>query len=520
MIPATLRSDRAATIAAVIVLLVALPLLLVWGDGMWFFLDEWSFLANRRLPSMDGFLADHNGHWVTLPLVAYRVNYELFGLNTYLPYQLLVVLAHLTVAGLVHLTMRRIGVRAWLATALMVGFVFYGAGWGNIIFGFQITLNGSVIAGLVQCLLAGHDGAWSRRDTVGVGVAILGLMTSAVFPALAVGVGVLVLARGRGLRIAAGHTVPPALVFILWFVTYGGAAESDPHPWRMVQFLYHMVFGALEGLGQGTVGGIILAVVLAAGGIRAGRDRTTIPAGPAFAFVAGLFTAVVVFGLLTGYSRAGADVDIEATASQGRYLHVSMALLLPIVGLGVQQLWEWRRPLVLVPLVVIAVALPDATDQIRNRPPFATGNADQVATIAHSDLIDQVPDGFEPIPFQDLRAAWLADAAAAGDIPEPSAAVTPQTQLTADASLALVIAPTADGPPCEPTEGRIARTVVPGTRIVVAGAARVFLTDGDVRSRPRTVPAGSTIDVQAGPVDVLVSGQGDTPLRACVAGSG
>ncbi|MDG2025819.1 MAG: hypothetical protein P8J50_01790 [Acidimicrobiales bacterium] len=508
-----LTSERAGTIAALVVFLAALPTLLVWGDGVWYFLDEWSFLANRKLPSMEGFFGDHNGHWVTLPLIAYRINFELFGLHTYFPHQLLVVLAHLTVAGLGHMIMRRMGVKAWLAIALMVGFVFYGAGWDNIVFGFQITLNGSVIAGLVQMLMADHDGPWSRRDSAGLGVAILGLMTSAVFPAVAVGVGAFVLVRRRDWRIAARHTVVPGVVFVVWFLTYGGASESDPHPWRMVQFAHHMVSGALEGLSQGSRGGGILGAILIVGWWRAAAARRVDQHASQFAYVVGLTTAVLVFGLLTDYNRAVAGGDIEGVASFGRYLHVSMGLMLPILGLGVAQLWEWRRPLVLVPLVVIALALPDATDQIRNRPPFGTGHPDQVAAPAQSEFIDQVPESFKPI--HEVRASWIIDADAAGDIPDVSSGFSVAGQLNADASLALVTGPTHELL-CEPAVGRISQTIEAGTQIFVDSAARVMITQGDVRSFPMQVAAGSTVTTQAGPVDVLVIGAGDADLSACV----
>lgn len=515
----TIRSEKAGTIAGLALLLVALPTLLVWGDGQWFFLDEWSFLANRKLPSLEGFLGDHNGHWVTLPLIAYRVNFELFGLHTYLPYQLLVVLSHLTVAGLGHVIMRRMGVRAWLATAIMIGFVFYGAGYGNILFGFQITLNGSVIAGLVQMLCADHDGPWATRDRIGVGVALLGLMTSAVFPAVAIGVGVFVLLRRKDWRIAARHTVIPAVVFVLWYLVYGSSSGSEPSLWPMAQFVFHAIMGSFEGLAQGMAGGIALALVAAVGMLTAWQHRRDNERIRQVAYPAGLAAAALAFTALTAFSRSGIaaelGVDVADVAKSGRYIYVVAALLVPITALGAQRLAQWWRPLALIPVVLVALALPDATRELRERSPFANGNPDQIATLAHSDLIDQVPDGFMPLAIQDVRAGWLARAAAAGDIPDPSDDVTPTMQLNADAALALVSEPTTDLT-CETAEGPIEARVPAGTRILVESPALMALTDGDLVSRERPVAAGSTITVQAGPVDVRVWGQGETTLVACM----
>jgi hypothetical protein len=509
------KTERAGVVALVVILVAAFPILLTWGDGQWFGQDEWSFIANRKLPTVDGLLAAHNGHWVTIPLVLFRLNFELFGLNSYVPYQILVILAHLTIAALAHTIMRRAGVRAWLATALIVGFVFYGAGWGNILFAFQITLDGSVIAGLFQFVMADHDGKWSRRDTIGVSVAVLGLMTSAVMPAMSVAVGAFVLLR-RGWRIAAGHTVPPAVIFIAWYIGFGGSEASDPQASRIVRFMYHMVRATFEGLGRSTPGGLALALIaaLGVGGAVAAWRRTgdLVP----LAIPAGLLTGVLVFSFLTGFNRSGFGADVAAVAGQGRYIYVCAALLLPIVAMGAQQLWEWRRALVVVPLALIALGLPANIDSLRNRGPFTTGNRDQVTTLAHSELLPQVPGDLRPLPFQDVRAAWLLKAVADGDMPDPPDDMPTRAKLNIDAALALVEEDTST-PACDPVEGRIAQTVHRGDRIVVGGPVQLLLAEGDGRSTPRDYDTGTTVRIQAGPVDIVIRGVGETLPVACVA---
>jgi hypothetical protein len=510
-----LRTERAGVVALFVVLVVALPILLVWGDGQWFGQDEWSFLANRKLPTVDGLFAAHNGHWVTIPLVLFRLNFELFGLNSYLPYQFLVVLAHLTVAGLVHTIMRRVGVRAWIATALIVGFVFYGAGWGNILFAFQITLDGSVIAGLFQFVMADHDGRWSRRDTVGVSVAILGLMTSAVMPAMSIAVGTFVLLR-RGWRIAAGHTLPPAVVFLIWYIGFGSSDAADPQAWRIVRFMYHMVRATFEGLGRSAPAGAALALVALVGvGAAVAKWWRTGDVHP-LAIPVGLITGVLAFSSLTGFSRSGIVPDVAANASQGRYLYVCAALLLPLVAMGAQTLWEWRKPLVVVPIVLMAIGLPANIDSLRNRGPFTTGNRDQVTALAYSELLPQVPGDLRPFPFQDVRAAWLLKAVEDGDMPAPPDDLTVRAKLNIDAMLALAPEVTTS-PTCDPVEGRIVQTVQRGDQIVIGGPVQILLTEGDGRSTPRDYGAGTTVRIQAGPVDVVVRGVGDVVPVACVA---
>ena len=54
-------------------LLVAWPVIVLGlADYMWFFRDDWSFIAERDL-SFDDLFEPHNAHWTTVPLVAFRV---------------------------------------------------------------------------------------------------------------------------------------------------------------------------------------------------------------------------------------------------------------------------------------------------------------------------------------------------------------------------------------------------------------------------------------------------------------
>jgi hypothetical protein len=162
-------------------LAVALPLILWFGRDQWFFLDDWWVLTEDGLTS-PGYLDGHNGHWITVVRVVHRLNFELWGLRTYLPYQVPVVLAHLGAAVLVRQVTRQLGVRGWIATATAVAFLFFGSGRENMVFGFQVSLTGSLVCGLALFLLADGPRSVTRRDRLALGVAVLGLTTSAMFP--------------------------------------------------------------------------------------------------------------------------------------------------------------------------------------------------------------------------------------------------------------------------------------------------------------------------------------------------
>jgi len=97
----------------------------------------------------------------------YRIEWYLFGLHSYWPYQLVCVLSHLTVALLARTVMRRAGVRPWTAVALPL--VFFGAGAENITYAFQINFNAALAFGLIHLLLARSRRSCRPAGWVGAG---------------------------------------------------------------------------------------------------------------------------------------------------------------------------------------------------------------------------------------------------------------------------------------------------------------------------------------------------------------
>src|SRR6478672_3023241 len=144
------RTERAAFAFFLAGELVALVFYMYISRPMWFFLDEWDFLANRTAFNVHDLFTPHNEHWVTLPVIVYRAMWFMFGLNTYRPYQFLIILLHLTLALVLRTIMRRCGVRPWTATLVAGVLVFFGSGYQDIVLPFQITLVVSVVFVLVK----------------------------------------------------------------------------------------------------------------------------------------------------------------------------------------------------------------------------------------------------------------------------------------------------------------------------------------------------------------------------------
>jgi hypothetical protein len=132
------RAPKAATRVFIAGETAAFVLFLWVGRGGWFSADEWDFLSDRSAGSLHDLFTPHSQHWSTLPILAYRFWWQVIGIRSYAPYLVSVVVLHLTVAALLRSVMRRSGVSAWVATSAALLFAFFGSGYFDIIYGFQI----------------------------------------------------------------------------------------------------------------------------------------------------------------------------------------------------------------------------------------------------------------------------------------------------------------------------------------------------------------------------------------------
>jgi hypothetical protein len=500
----------------VVAVVAALPLLLWVGHDHWFYLDEWWVLTRDGL-TRPGYLDGHNGHWITLVRLDYRLNFELWGLHSYLPYQLPVVLAHLGAAVLVRQVILRCGVRGWIATAAALAFLFFGSGRVNMTFGFQVSVTGSLVCGLALFLLADGPRTVTRRDWLALGLGVVGLMTSSVFVALLVGFGVTTLLR-RGLRVTVFYALPLGAIYAAWYLRYGSDSAA---PLRLTakaaRFVGRMFWAIFDALAQGVTGTLLVALAavgLAAASQQAWRSRSWAPV----ALPLGLATAWLTFASLTALGRA--DVTLTAESyDAGRYVHVGAAVLLPLVAAGVERLARRHTALGVIALTPLAIGLPGNLDFLAQIPP--RGDRELVLAIAHSSLIDDVPASTTPITEGIFRppvsAGWLSRQAAAGRIPEPED-TRPAIRLAATSQLVLSqTTRSADPPTCPPLTAPLTMRLQAGDGFEFLGPVLVSVTDGQHESPPRRLLSrhGSLVQALAGPVDIVVRPSNGLPAQVC-----
>ena len=319
----------------------------MFGRHDWFTLDDWDFLSARTAGNLGDWFRAHFQHWVMLPMLVYRLVWVFVGLRSYMPYLTVLIVGHLLIAALLRVVMRRAGVNPWLATVAAGGFVVFGAGAENILVAFQITFVGALGFGLVQLVLADHDGPLGRRDQLGLLAGFLGLLCSGVAVVMTVVVGMAVLLRRgwKGRRIAAFHTLPLAVVYAAWsvFAPKGQRATvlQSHSPVSVTKFVLVGIEAAFAGLGQLPGVGIALGLLLAGGlvftlrteGRSALRGRRAVPMA--------LLAGALMFLVLTGAARAGEGPLVIAIKHSGterardsRYIYTVGAMCLPALALA------------------------------------------------------------------------------------------------------------------------------------------------------------------------------------------
>ena len=206
-----------------------MPFLVSESRFAWFANDDWYILAGRDAGQIGDYFRPHEGHWITLPVVAFQALWSTVGLHSYRPYQMMAIATHLGVAVLLRSILRRQGVDGWIATIAAVGFACFGAGQENVVWAFQITIEGAMALGLVHLVLADRDGPIDRRDWLGLAAGAGALMCSGVGLVMVGVVGIAVLLR-RGWRLALFHVAPLLAMFGIWYLIERPSTGTSGRP--------------------------------------------------------------------------------------------------------------------------------------------------------------------------------------------------------------------------------------------------------------------------------------------------
>jgi hypothetical protein len=413
----------------------AFVFLLVIGRHRWFDTDEWDALVNRSLfggHGQSGLLQPHNEHWSTLPILLYRLLFSVFAVRTYVPYLLMVTLAHLLVVGLVWLLLRRLGVDVWVCFVAVAALAFLGAGVDNIIFPWQTSWTLSLAAGFAALLVAPVMGGWSRRDVTVWVFLLLGLASSGIGLTM-VGVVVVVQLLRRGLGIALATLAAPAIVYVAWYAAYGASASTPgQEPLRTaIQKVPAFVWHGLTEPVSTTLGfagsGAVVIVLL---GVWAAR-RARLFDGP-WPIALGMALGATISLSLTATRRVQFGTDYASTP---RYAYIALVLLVPIAALATDALLRavpLRGPVIVAGLCLLLLVgvsqIKSTTDLAAQRQADQEGRILATARLARATSQFLYPDPV-PVYIPQLTVAKIHALDRNGDLP----AITPTSRDRLDA---------------------------------------------------------------------------------------
>ncbi len=318
------RDTRSYRLSLGVVTILLFAVLWRLGTGAGFFFDEWNFLAYRQGFSPDVLLQPHNGHLVALPNAFYSLLSSVFGVDSYVPFRLLILMVHLGVALMVAVAIGRARGRT-MGVATLVVIALMGVGWQNIFWAFQIGFVGSIALFLAGWLLLDpFSKSFSRRRGIAVSFLTLGsLLMSGVGVAALGAIAIVCLVDPRR-RIMWWIPVGPATVYGVWHLAYGTSSADLGSADLLPQFALQNagasaggIFGLDLAWGQLILGYVIFVVA---------RRRFL---GRASAWSFGPAFLYLVFVALATVSRSS---YFEPGASRYVYLGVVVLLITAILG--------------------------------------------------------------------------------------------------------------------------------------------------------------------------------------------
>ena len=394
--PATFRLSRSG--AAFVAIAAAAAVVLLWlGFGMTFFSDEWAFIESRSLGDPLSWFRPHNEHWVTLPVLLYRLLVETVGIGSYVPFHVVLLVLHIAVATLVfRLTTRSAGPRFALIGATVV--LFLGGGFENLYWSFQISFVGSTLLGLVAMEISDSEPS-ARRAWIVAGLLLASLATSGVGVVVSIAVGIEWLVDRRWRQYVL-YLVVPATIFLIWYLAFGqhglnpdrdpvSAASIASIP-RFVADGLATVLGVVAGV-PAEFGLLVLVAVIVAVGVRHPR-RLRSPR------VIGIALAIVAQYALAALVRAHL---FEGQAEYTRYMYAPAVLAIVAAGVlvrGIKRTAVGRKRL----FTTVGLAVWATTALILNGRLLLAGRelflqrADMTRALVTVALEPQLPPGVDP----------------------------------------------------------------------------------------------------------------------------
>jgi hypothetical protein len=341
--------DRVALVLLGLAVVASGFLLYHLTRGSSFWGDDWAWITTRRANTVHNFLSPYDGHLSVLPLVIYRLMFDLFGIDSYAPYRVLVIGLSLVIGLLVfEYARQRLGRFGAMLVAALV--LFLGPGWQDTMWAFQIGWELALGLGLGALIMLDRR---TRAGDIAACVLTFGSICSTTFGvAIAIGIAVDVALTRRRWR---DGWIPaiPLVLYALWALIYHPTgiklSEIPLIPANLVRTFAGGAAGLVglsgvtpvDPIGQNLTFGVPLVAVLAFVCARSLAARRFSPRAGA------LLVVLIVFSILTTLGRA------FETPLISRYVYPDGVL----VALFVVELARGAKPTRLVQVGLAVVAL-------------------------------------------------------------------------------------------------------------------------------------------------------------------
>ena len=315
----------------VFLIIICSQSVLIWiNRRTWFFGDDFAFLTYRYFSAANGewikaFLNPHNEHFVLFPAILFSAMQKVFGLKNHLAFMFPVLFLHGLIQFLVAVVMKsrcKSNITAFCAIAT-IGFLSPGA--ENLLWAFQAGFIGSIAIGLLQLILLDNRESIGGKECLASFLGVVSIATQGTGITSTFIVFIFLLVQKQYIR-SLVVTVPPALVFSIWFVMIGKSGQSDQLSYETsLDIPAYVLKGLTTSLDailhvQGSTTFVLVLCIFGLSRVDSIGRKIVLP----LCFSIG----AVFFYTLNGISRIQFGVD-QSTSS--RYTYVGVVLLAPIV---------------------------------------------------------------------------------------------------------------------------------------------------------------------------------------------
>ena len=325
-----------------VVAIISFVLSLWINRRSWFIGDDFAILTDRYFAASDGnwsraLLLPHNDHLVALPILVFIGLGNVFGLDNHLAYMLPAIFMHIAILFATAMILKKRCASTLTALSAVCCVAFMSAGYEVLMMATNMAHVAPIFLGLYQLILVDHDGDISKRDIVATLLGVIAVICAGTsIPIIAIIALFLILQRQfkRAFLIA----VPPAVLWLMWFVEYGTLShgvKGDTQyttfvkTTQIAQYVIKGLQGSLEAISH-ISGSSTFLIILCFLGLYKHSIKSKAILMP-FCMAVGS----VMFYFITGFSRVTFGAPVSS-----RYVYLGAIFIIPLVFIGIESLLE------------------------------------------------------------------------------------------------------------------------------------------------------------------------------------